>query len=65
MDLASACIDRQAIKCGRTHDGLVEWQSKCAESKCFCTTPDTNAINFDILWGDITYKTSVAANKCG
>ena len=61
MDLASACIDRQVIKFGRLLDELAEWRSKCAESKCFCTPPDTNAIDFHTLWDELTYKTPLAA----
>ena len=64
MDLASACIDRQVIKFSRLQDELVESRSKCVESKCFCTPPDTNAVDFDTLWDELTYKTSLAANKC-
>ena len=49
-DLASACVDRQVIKFGRLQDELDEWRSKCGESKCFCTLPNTNTIDFDTLW---------------
>jgi hypothetical protein len=65
MDLASVCIDRQVIKFGRLQEELAEWRSKCGESKCFCTSPDTNAIDVDTLWDEITYKTNLEANKCG
>ena len=65
MDLASACIDRQVINFSRLQDELAEWRSKCGESKCFYTSPDKNAINFDTLWYEITYKTNLEANKCG
>ena len=61
MDLASACIDRQVIKFGRLQDELAEWRSKCGELKCFCTPPDTNAIDFDTLWDELTYKTTLVA----
>jgi len=54
MDLASACIDRQLIKFCRLQDELVEWRDKCVESKCFCTRPNTNAIDFDSLWDELT-----------
>ena len=50
MDLASAC------KFGRLQDELFEWQSKCVESKCFCTLPDTNAVNLDRLLDDLRTK---------
>ena len=61
MDLASACIERQVIKFGRLQDELAEWPSKCGESKCFCTPPDTNAIDFATLWDELTYETSLAS----
>ena len=61
MDLASACIDRQVIKFGRLQDELAEWRSKCCDLKCFCTPPDTNAIDFDTLWDELTYKTILEA----
>ena len=48
-NLASACIGRQMIKFSRLQDVLVEWRDKCVESKCFCTLPNTNAIDFDSL----------------
>ena len=56
MDLASACIDRQVINFCRIQDDLVEWRDKCVESKCWCTPPNTNAINFDALWDELSYK---------
>ena len=59
MDLASACIDRQVIKFGILQDELAKWRSKC-----FCAPPDTNAIDFDILWDELAYKTSLVLNKC-
>ena len=65
MNLASACIDRQVIKFGRLQDELAEWRSKCGESKCFCSSADKNAIDFDTLWDEITYKRNREANKCG
>ena len=65
MDLAIACIDTQVIKFSRLQDELFEWRSKCAEWKCFCTPPETVAMDFDTLWDELTYKTSLAANKCG
>ena len=56
MDLASDCIDRKVIKFRRLQDGLMEWRVKCGDSKCFCTPTNTNAIDFDALWEEITYK---------
>jgi len=53
MDLASTCIDRQVIKFYRLQDELVEWRDKCVESQCFCTPPNTNAIDFDALWDEL------------
>jgi hypothetical protein len=59
MDLASVCIDREVIKYGRLQDELLEWPNKCFQSKSFCTTPETNAIDFNILWNELKYKTVV------
>jgi len=56
MDLASACIDRQVIKFCRLQDELVEWRDKCVESKSFCKPPNTNAVDFDALCYELTYK---------
>jgi hypothetical protein len=59
MDLASACIDRQVIKFSRLQDELVEWRNKCFESKSFCTPPNTNAIDFEALYDELGYRTSL------
>jgi len=56
MDLASACIDRHVIKFFRPQDEQLEWRNKCVESKCFCTAPNKNAIDFDALWDELPYK---------
>ena len=56
MDLASACINRQVIKFCRLQGEMVEWRDRCVESKCFCTPPYTNVIDFDALWDELTYK---------
>jgi hypothetical protein len=61
MDLPSACIDRQVIKFCRIQDELVEWRDKCVESKCFCTPPNTNTIDFDALWDELSYKNQSCA----
>jgi hypothetical protein len=50
IDLASFCRDRQVIKFFRLQDELVGWRNKCFESKFFCTPPNTNAIDLDILY---------------
>jgi len=63
-DLASACIDRQVIKFCTLEDELVEWRDNCVQSKCFCTLPNTNAIDFDTLWDELSIKTSLVPNKC-
>jgi hypothetical protein len=56
MDLESACIDRCVIKFYRLQDELVVWRDKCVELKCFYTPPNTNAIDFDALWDELSYK---------
>jgi len=56
MDLASACIDRQVTMFCRLQDEPVECRVKCDESKYFCTPPNTNAIDFDALWDELTHK---------
>lgn len=63
MDLASACIDRHVLKFCRLQDDMVEWRDKCVESKCFCTPPNTNAIDFDALWDELTYKENKSCSK--
>jgi|GEM_PF-6876689 len=63
MDLAIACIERQLIKFCRLQDELVEWRDKCVESKCFCTPSNTNVIDFDALWDELSYKNSLVPNK--
>jgi len=62
MPLASACIDRDVIKYGRLQDELVEWRNMCFESKYFCTTPDTNAIDFNKFWKELEYKNASLSN---
>ena len=57
MDLASSCRDRQILKFCRLQDELIDWRSKCFEFKSFCTPPNTNAIDFDILYYELMYKT--------
>jgi hypothetical protein len=56
MDLASGCIDREVIKYGRLQDKLSVWRNKCFESKYFCPPPDTNAVDFNILWNELKFK---------
>ena len=63
MDLASACIDRQVIKFCNLENELVDWRYKCVESKCFCTPPNKNAIDFDALWDELT-KPCLVPIKC-
>jgi len=57
MYLASGCIDREVIKFSRLQDELLEWRSKCFESKSFCTPPGTNTIVFNTLWDEQIIKT--------
>jgi hypothetical protein len=59
MDLASVCIDRQVIKFSRLHDELLEWISKCLHSETFCTTPNTNVIDFETLYDELVYRTNI------
>ena len=42
-------MDRGMIKYGRHEEELAEWRNKCFEPKAFCTPPDINAIDFNIL----------------
>jgi len=58
MDLASGCVDRERIKYVGLKDKLLEWRNKCFESKSFCTPPETNVIDFNILWNELKYKNS-------
>jgi hypothetical protein len=58
MDFASGCIYKDVIKYGRLQDELLEWRNKCFECKSFCTPPDTNAIDFNILRNELKYKNS-------
>jgi hypothetical protein len=53
MDLASPCIDRQVIAFCRLQDELVEWRDRCVQSKCFCTPPKANSIDFDTLLDEL------------
>jgi len=55
MDLVSGCINREVIKYGRLQDELLEWRNKCLQYKSFCTPPETNAIDFNILWNELKY----------
>jgi hypothetical protein len=57
MDLATYCIDKQVIKFGRLQDELMEWRNKCYESRSFCTPPNTNVIDFNALYDELSYKT--------
>jgi len=56
MDLASAGIDRKVVMFLGLQDELVEWRDKCVQLKCFGTPPNTKAIDFIILWDELTYK---------
>jgi hypothetical protein len=66
MELASACIDRRVIKFGRLQDELVEWRNKCLEAKTFCTSPNTDAIDFKTLCDELCYRTNLlpSMTKC-
>jgi hypothetical protein len=59
MELARACIRRQVIKFMRLQDELVEWSNKCIESKSFSTPPNTNVIDFETLYDELGYRTSL------
>ena len=59
MDLASACIDRQVIKSCRLQEEVVDWHNKCVESKSFAEPPNTNAIDFEKLYDELGYETSI------
>jgi len=59
LELASACVDRQVIKFFRLQDQLVEWRNKCVESKSFCIHPNTNAIDFETLYDELSFRTNL------
>jgi len=53
LALTSACIDREVIKYARLQEELAEWRNKYFEFKSFCTPPDINAIDLNILWREL------------
>jgi hypothetical protein len=55
MKLASACMERQVIKFCRIQDELVEWRNKCVEIKPFAYPPNTNAIDFETLYDELSH----------
>ena len=59
MELASVYLDKQVIKFCRLQEELVEWRNKCFESKSFCTPPNTNAIDLDTLYDELSYRTRI------
>jgi len=52
-------MDRHVIKFCRFQNELVEWHNKCFESKSFCTPPNKNAIDFEIFYDDLRYRTNL------
>jgi len=58
MDFAGGCIGKEVMKYGRLQDELLEWGNNFIESKPFCTLPDTNIIDFNILWNEVKYNNS-------
>jgi len=51
----------------RLQNEVVEWRVKCVQSKCFCTHSNTNAIDLDTLWDELTHKKvsyQINAYKC-
>jgi len=57
MKLASARIDRQVIKFCTLQEELIERWNRWLRGKTYCTPPNTNAIDFLTLWGEVTYRT--------
>jgi hypothetical protein len=57
IELASSCVDRQVIKFCRLQDELVAWRNKCGESKSFADPPNTNAIDFETLYDELSHST--------
>ena len=53
MELASTCIDKQILKLFRQHDDMIEWRNKCYDSRSFCAPPDTNDMDFEILFDEL------------
>jgi hypothetical protein len=56
MQLPGPCIDRQILKICNLHDDPIQWRNKCFEFNSFCTPPQTNAIDFEILHDELMYK---------
>jgi len=42
-------LHRQRSKYGKLQGELLEWRNKCFESNSFCTPPEINAIDFNIV----------------
>jgi len=57
MELASNCMDRQTLELFRSHEELIEWHNKCYNSKSYCTPPDTNVIDFEIMYDAVMLHT--------
>ena len=56
MKLASACINRQVIKFSKLQDNMIEWWNKCLREKSFCTSPNTDDIDFDSLYDELNHR---------
>ena len=59
IELASACIDREAIRFSRLQDDLVEWRNKCLQGKSFCTLSNAYGSDFDSLYYKLSHRTSI------
>ena len=63
MQLASACINRQVIRCSRLQDDLVQWWNKFLQERAFSTPPDVNGIDFDSLYDELSHRTRLYNNN--
>jgi hypothetical protein len=57
MNLKNACINRQVIKFCRLQEELVERWNRWLRGKTYCEPPNTNAIDFLILWDELRFGT--------
>jgi len=64
MDLASVYLNKEVIKFCKLQYELVEWRNKCLQYKSFCTPPNTNAIDIDILYAELTHRKRLFIESC-
>jgi hypothetical protein len=58
-ELASVSINKQAIRFSRLQDDLLQLWNKCLQEKALSTPPNTNGINFDSLYDELSHRTSL------